>query len=364
MDFYTTNFNVSDPNVVALEDCIMKKGSPATAGSKMLANFTAPFDATVVDRLQEAGIPIAGKTRMTEFGIGGFFADHLNELSGAVQAVTSNAVSCCLCNDLFGKYRQEAAENGLCYIHPTYGTVSRYGLIPLASSMDQIGVLCKNLSDGFSLLSNIAGHDPKDGAMFPEQSYRYERTDKDITMCIPSSCLLNTEERAQDGIRDFVKKFTVVDEPLDDFDVYSRVMTILSCAEISNNISRYDGLKFGYRSPAAANLNEIYTKSRTEAFGLETKLAAIMGAVVLSHEYYVPVYEKAMKLRRLIKQSLHFDKYDVIALPMTNGNTVTALPSLTGLPSIAFSHHGCGIQLVANVKNENALFTAWEVSRS
>ena len=290
------------------------------------------------------------------------------ELSGSVQAVMSHGVPYCLCNDVFGMYRRQAADNGLCYIHPTYGTVSRYGLIPLASSMDQIGVLCKNMADGFSLLSVMAGHDPNDGAMFPEKNYHYQRAEKDMILCVPSAMDNLTDERTRNAIRDFAKRFAVIDDSLEYFDVYQQTMTILSCAEISNNISRYDGVKFGYRSPNSSNLESLYTKTRTEAFGLETKLAAIMGAMVLSHEHYMAYYEKAMKIRRLIKQSLRFDKYDVIALPI-GGHGVTALPVTTlpllaGLPSVSFSYQGCGIQLTANVKNENALLTVYEVSQS
>ena len=171
MGYYITDFKVSKTDAVALEDCIMKKDSPVTAGSKMLGNFIAPFDAAVVERLRDAGIDISGKTKMSEFGIGGVFKSRQSGLSGAAQAVIDNAGSCCLCNDLFGHYRREAAENNLCYIHPTYGTVSRYGLIPLVSSADQIGVLSKDLAAGFKLLSIIAGHDNRDGAMFAEKEY-------------------------------------------------------------------------------------------------------------------------------------------------------------------------------------------------
>ena len=360
MDNYITDYNVSNPNAVALEDCIMKKDGLTTAGSKMLENFVAPFDATVVDRLRNAGIPISGKTRMLEFGISGFFDDKPEELSGSVQVVVENSVRYCLCNDVFGMYRRQAAENGLCYIHPTYGTVSRYGLIPLASSMDQIGVLCKNMADGFSLLSVIAGHDPNDGAMFPEQNYHYQRAEKDMTVCVPSAIVNQTDERTRNAIRAFAERFAVVDDSPEYFDVYQPTMTILSCAEISNNISRYDGIKFGYRAPNSPNLESLYTKTRTEAFGLDAKLAAIMGAMVLSHEHYDAWYAQAMKIRRLIKQSLRFDKYDVIALPI-GGHGVTALPLLAGLPSVSFTYQGCGIQLTANVKNENALLTVYEV---
>jgi len=340
---------------VALEDSIMKKGSPAAAGSKMLENFIAPFNAAVVERLNDANIVIAGQAHMPEFGIPGI--ERQNELLGGVKAVRDNSAEFCLCNDLFGSYRRQAAENGLCYIHPTYGTVSRFGLIPLASSMDQIGVLCKNVADGFSLLSVIAGHDKNDGAMLPEKNYCYKNEGKDITINVPSNVI---------RYESFSKKFNVADDPLEYFDAYKQTMYVLSCAEISNNISRYDGIKFGCRSENAASLESLYTKTRTEAFGIETKLTAVMGAFVLAAGQYVPYYEKAMKIRRLIKESLRFDKYDVIALPASAGGSpydnlaLYALTALAGLPSINYG----GIQLIADAKNENALLTAWEVLRS
>ncbi|MCL2305986.1 MAG: amidase family protein [Planctomycetaceae bacterium] len=313
---------------IVLEDCIMKKGHPATAGSKMLENFIAPFDATVVERLREANVEAKGT----------------------------------LCNDLFGQYRRMAAEKGWYYIHPTYGTVSRYGLIPLASSMDQIGILCENMADGFRILEVIAGHDARDGAMFPEKSYRYKRIEKKLTVCVPFALAGQA-----DGFRAFAEKFTVVNRPLEYFDVYKQVMVILSCAEISNNISRYDGVKFGYRASDAKNLESLYTQSRTEAFDLKAKLAAIIGGMVLSSEHYTAWYEKAMKIRRLIRQSLRFDQYDLIALPTSVGDdpyenlSLYVLATLAGLPSVSFAYNGQGVQLIADVKNENALLTAWEM---
>lgn len=370
MDYYITDFQKSSSDTVALEDSIMKKGSPATAGSKMLGNFVAPFDAEVVNRLRDAGVEIAGKTKMSDFGMGGLFGDETEVLSGAAQAVLSGKVSSCLCNDLFGQYRREAAENGLCYIHPTYGTVSRYGLIPLASSMDQIGVVCKNLTDGFSLLSHIAGHDAKDGAMFPEEQFDYKGTSKALTLCLPSDIITQADEATQKAIRAFAEGFTVIDGKLEYFDVYKQVMYVLACAEISNNLNRYDGIKFGYRSPNFTNLESLYVNTRTEAFAPETKLAIIMGAAMLSEDNYLRYYEKAMRLRRMIKESLCFDRYDIIVLPASFGNnryqdlSLYAAAPLAGLPSVSFSYQGCGIQLIANVKNEAALFTAWEVSQS
>ncbi|MCL2376852.1 MAG: amidase family protein [Defluviitaleaceae bacterium] len=348
-----------DHYTVFLEDSIMQKDTLVTAGSKMLENFVSPFDATVVKRLSESQFSLAGRVIMDEFGIPSLIFEG-NEPLGAVKAVADGTASHALCNDLFGKYRKQATENGCCYIHPTYGTVSRFGLIPLASSMDQIGVVCKNLHDGFALLSQIAGKDPRDGAMFPEESYNYAPTSKNIRIGIPKFVNIET-------IENFAKNFQTIDIELAHFEAYKQVMYILSCAEISNNISRYDGVKFGHRATSFRGLDDLYIKTRSEGFGADVKLTAIMGTMMLSQKQYAPYYEKAMKIRRLIKESLKFDTYDIIAMPCKISDdpyenlALYALPTLAGLPAVSFAHKGCGIQLIANTKCESALLSAWEV---
>ena len=299
--------------MVYLDDSIMKKGCLATAGSKMLENFIAPFDATVVSRLDEN----TESVKLAEFGLG-----DPGELPGSPM----------LCNDVFGHIRCRAVQQELCYIRPTYGTVSRFGLVPAASSMDQIGIVCKSPSEGFSLLSAIAGNDGKDGAMFPEKSFSYKAEKREIRRGTP------------------LPSYSYAG-------VYRQVMDILCYAEISNNISRYDGIKYGYRAPHYRNLDDLYTKTRTEALGPDAKLAAIMGCLVLSQDHYGKYYEKAMKIRRLIKESLRFDEYDVIEMPADD-----PLAVLAGLPSLTFSRNGACVQLAADVKKENVLFTAWEAS--
>jgi len=369
MDYFITDYNVSKSNAVALQDCIMRKGNPVTAGSKILENFTAPFDATVVTRLLDNETAIAGKTKMSEFGIDRISADRTDDVSESIQVVSDNIASFSLCNDVFGKHRRQAAEQGMFYIHPTYGTVSRFGMIPLVCSMDQIGVACKNLLDGFSILSVIAGNDTNDGAMFPEKNYNYAGGNKKVTLGLPSLVIKQADEKIQKSIYGFTEKFNSVNIELDYFDAYKQTMYILCCAEISNNINRYDGIKFGYRTSNYRSLSDLYVNTRTEAFGLETKLTAVMGSMVLSHDQYVPYYEKALKLRRLIKESLRFDEYDVIVLPTSISEnpyenlSLFSLAPLAGLPSVSFSYNGGGIQLIANVKNENALITAWEAAQ-
>lgn len=360
-----------------LENTIMQKGHPATAGSKMLENFVSPIDATIVTSLKSAGVNIVGRVETSEFGVSGLFRDALKGDIGACDigardigacdavardigtcdAVACVAVACvadgkidfAFCNDYTGAISRAAALHGVCYIHPTYGTVSRYGLIPAVSSMDQIGVICKTPKDGFWVLQMISGYDSKDGVM-----QKGTRCNDDYTA-------------SYDHMR--IKHLDPTSLELKYSDVYMQVMQILCCAELSNNISRYDGIKFGYRAKEYNGLRELYTKSRSEAFGEDVKLAAILGAMVLSHENYTRYYDKAMRIRRLIKDSLEFDKYDVIAEKQENGSSVspknlspsspencspallTILSRLCGLPSLTTPEH----VFIANTGHEAVL---------
>jgi len=347
----------------------MKKGCEATAGSKLLSGFVAPFDATVVTRMSDHGVAVKGPVKMSEFGLWDLFGAEDCPETGAVSVVAGGVVSFALCNDVFGQNRRQAAENGLCYLHPTYGTVSRYGLIPQVSSMDQIGVVCRNLSEGFSLLSAIAGNDEKDGAMFPEKRRHYVKSEKRPRLGIPRGVIDRADENTKNALRRFACEFDSVSAELPYFDLYKQVMYILCSAELSANISRYDGIKFGARAEGYNGVEELYTKTRTEGFSLPVKLAAIMGSAVLSGGMYAAYYEKAMRLRRLIKESVSFDEYDVALLPLTVGESryddlsLYALAPLAGFASATFSFDGAGIQLIADVNNENALLTAWEVTR-
>ena len=306
--------------MIYIDDSIMQKGCISSAGSKILGNFTAPFNATVVDRLENAQPQEkTERTRLAEFGL-----TDPGELPGTTM----------LCNDVFGHVRRRAAAQGLFYLRPTYGTVSRYGLIPTASSMDQIGIVCSKPDAGLQLLKTIAGYDENDGVMFREKSYNYEREKKTIRI-----------------------KTTCSPDLINNFDVCSNTLQILAFAEICNNISRYDGIKFGYRSSNHKNLEELYIKTRSEAFGIEAKLTAVMGCLILSENYYAKFYEKAMKIRRLVKESVLrlFNECDVLAVSIDNPISV-----LAGLPSLSFSFNGNPVQLVADVKSEACLQTAWE----
>jgi len=360
VEYFVTKYDVScqsSADCVVLDDSIMVKGSLATAGSKMLANFISPIDATVVSKLADAGVPIAGKAVMDEFGAGGIFVEQgicntkQTAISGAIAAVANGDAAFALCNDYTGAVSLEAAKQGLYYIHPTYGTVSRYGLISAVASMDQIGIVCKSPEEGARLLSVIAGYDEKDGVMSKKcQSDSQKRGD--FRIGVPNN--LSVEGYNVSDRMDFLSSFECIDFELEYFDIYNQVMQILCCAELSNNISRYDGIKFGYRTKEYSGLQELYTKSRTEGFSIDTKLAITVGAMVLSHDNYKRSYDKAMRIRRMIKRSLDFERYEVIVVP------TPCLARLCGLPAITMPHKNNALTFIADAGNEDILISIAE----
>jgi len=305
---------------VFLESSIMQKGKAATAGSKMLAGFIAPVDATVVELLEAAGVEIAGRIEIGEFGVEGLFGEI--ELTEAV-----NGADVVLCNDYTGAISCAAAAAGLYYVHPTYGTVSRYGLIQSVSSMDQIGILCKNPKDGFKVLEIMQGYDEKDGVMQVGHTPGH------------TPFGLRKSPKIPFGLR----KSPKIPDPLTTF----TTMQILCCGEIANNISKYDGVKYGYRAEGYEGLQELYAKSRTEAFGEDVKLAAILGAMVLSQENYVRYYDKAMRVRRMIGDSLEFDECDIMKTQSPVISRLCGLPSLTTPGAIYIAKPGCEGALVS-----------------
>jgi aspartyl-tRNA(Asn)/glutamyl-tRNA(Gln) amidotransferase subunit A len=343
----------------------MHKGHRAAAGSRILENFISPIDAEVKARIEAAGICILGKTKMDEFGAGGLFGN--SELSsGAVAAVADGTASFALCNDYTGAVGVQAAASGVCCIRPTYGTVSRYGLIPSVPSMDQIGIVCKTPAEGFRFLPVIAGHDPKDGAMLtwnPEFGFAPSSEFRIPHSAFRIGVATNVPGCGEDmsAIAEFSGAFKKVDVELEFAGVYAQVMQILCCAELSNSISRYDGVKFGYRASGFGGLRELYTKSRTEALGINAKLAALLGAMVLSQDNYMRYYDKAMRIRRLIKESFKFDEYDIIALPAGPPHNLAAYcPALCGFPAVTFPYKGGAILLIADAQCESSLQLALE----
>ncbi|MCL2089242.1 MAG: amidase family protein [Oscillospiraceae bacterium] len=288
---------------------IMVKDEISSAGSKMLYNFKAPFGADVYDRCIGKGMEFAGLIETDEFGIDSLFEQNTD---AAITAMLENRCDFVLCNDLFGKLQRQAPGHGLVYINPAYGAVSRQGLIPAVSSMDRIGVLCRNIDDGCRVISAISDGVSDFAKEIPDKATEY----KDISQL----------------------KYT---------DIIPYVFYILASAEISGNTARYDGVKFGFRAENAQNLNEMYLKSRTEGFDRDTQLAIITGCMVLSKDNYNKLYHKAMQIRRLIAE--HYtrllDECGFLALsPSVTGknnlerSVFCLLSSLCGFPSISMKH--------------------------
>ena len=414
---------------VAVEDSIMLKDVICTAGSGILHNFVSPLTAAVADKLTDAGYVITGTAQMDEFGLDRVTPDRTETQCGAVESVASGEACFALGNDLSGKLRRQAAQAGLCYLHPTYGTVSRYGLIAAAASMDQIGVAAKTPSDAFELLSVIAGHDSRDGAMYPEESNTFSangvmpigeaginapnvteaesakayNTSNSVggvaaaKVYIPANLWEKALPEDKEAMTAFAAKFETEQMMLPYIEHYAAAQCILTSAEISNNISRFDGIKFGLRAENFRGLDELYTKSRTEGFDLEAKLCALLGCLVLSEEYYTPYYDKAMRMRRLIRDTLlrllrsdnlssdnlssdnqisdrvvsgnqFLNGYNLLLLPARLNGTpfqqsaVYAPATLAGLPALSFPYEGGILQLIAAPKGESKLRCAWEVA--
>lgn len=309
---------------ILMEDSIMQKGLPATAGSKILQGFRAPIDAAVTERLRAAGYTLRSAPPAVEFSC----IPHSPVPSTAVKAVAEGQSNAALFLDFSGMTGDQAALEGLFTIRPTYGTVSRYGLVPSVCSMDTVGIVCKDLKLGFELLAVIAGHDSRDGVSEPEMSYAYAPSEREI------------------------KGLALSRDKLPLLDVAGEVFSILACAELSGNLGRYDGIKFGYRASGFKGLDDLYLKTRTEGFSLDTKLTLVVGAMVLSEGVYEKRYHKAMQIRRMLRDQTDelLAEYDVLSVP-------ALIAPLCGLPSVTKPD---GTRLVAMRKNENALFAAAE----
>jgi len=287
---------------IAVDENILIKDEICTAGYKILYNFKSPYSATVVDKIKAAGMEIISDKESADAMLG---------------------------TDVDGEAYRCASKNNLIYIKPTYGTVSRFGVVANVSSIDQIGVYAKNLDVGFDVLSVIAGHDKNDGTTYPTEKYNYSADGIDLA-----------------GLKS-------IESPDFKYKEYlTAVYIIISAAEFSGNIARFDGLKFGYRTENFRNVDDIITNSRSESFAIETKIKCLMGTYVLSEKQFEKYYLKATKIRRLIKQELDeiFRQYDfVILLPCYKA---VALANLTGCPAIVINNK----IIIAKEFDENKLF--------
>ena len=327
---------------IGIKDNMCTKGVKTTCSSKMLENFIAPYDATVIEKLNNEGIISLGKLNMDEFAMGASTEYsafkktknpwNLNTVlggssGGSAAAVAANLVPWALGSDTGGSIRQPSAFCGVVGLKPTYGLVSRYGLVAFASSLDQIGPITKDVQDAALLLNLIAGHDEKDTTSINNEKVDYTKCLKNdvkgLKIGVPKEFFgegINAEVKAklQEAIEKYKELGAIVEECSLDIAEYAlATYYIIACAEASSNLGRFDGIRYGYRTKNFENLKDIYINSRSEGFGQEVKRRIILGTYVLSSGYYDAYYKKALEVRTLVKQEFDkkFEKYDVLLTP-------------------------------------------------
>lgn len=329
---------------IAIKDNICTNGIKTTCSSKMLENFVPFYDATVIEKLENAGAIIIGKTNMDEFAMGSSTENSAikktknpwdlervpgGSSGGSAAAVACDIAPCALGTDTGGSIRQPASFCNVVGLKPTYGLVSRYGIVAYASSLDQVGPLTKSVEDAAILLNVIAGKDEKDttSADIPKKDYI-----KSIKDDIKGKKIGVPTEFISDGINEDVKKAyeenlntlkelgaEIIEIKLDYAKYSLPTYYIIATAEASSNLGRYDGIRYGHRAKDFSSLDELYVKSRTEGFGDEVKRRIMLGTYVLSSGYYDAYYKRGQKVRTLIIDDFKkaFEKCDVIAIPTT-----------------------------------------------
>ena len=327
---------------IAIKDNMCTKGILTTCSSKILANYLPPYNATVVEKLKEAGAVAVGKTNLDEFAMGsstensGFHTTrnpwNIENVPGGSSGGSAAAVSADECilalgSDTGGSIRQPASFCGVVGLKPTYGRVSRYGLVAFASSLDQIGPITKDVTDAAILMNVIAGHDPLDStsANLPVPDYRKALIDdvKRFRVGLISELMGNgidedIKKAVKEAARLFEKLGAIVEEvSLPTFEYAVSTYYIIAPAEASSNLARYDGVKYGHRSKEAPDLLSMYYNTRREGFGPEVKRRIMLGTYALSAGYYDAYYLKALKVRTLIKQDFEkaFKRFDVLISP-------------------------------------------------
>lgn len=394
---------------VAIKDNMCLNGMLTTCSSKILSNFVPTYTSEAVEKLIEAGMVIVGKTNMDEFAMGSttetsYYGETKNpwdknkvpggSSGGSAAAVAAEEVVCALGSDTGGSIRQPASFCGVTGIKPTYGRVSRYGLIAYGSSLDQIGPLAKDVTDCAALLEIISQYDKKD-------STSVNRDDNDFTSALVDDVKglkiglprdyfsEGLDPDIKDAVYAAAKKLEEKGAIVEEFDLGMVEYTIptyyiIAAAEASSNLERFDGVKYGYRTDSYTDLHNMYKKSRSEGFGPEVKRRIMLGSFVLSSGYYDAYYVKALKAKALIKQAYDkaFEKYDIILGPvapttalkmgeslsdpikMYLGDVYTVPVNLAGLPGISlpcgYDRDGMpiGLQMVSDAFNEKTIIRA------
>ena len=395
---------------VGIKDNMCTKGVPTTCASRILENFVPPYESTATQKLADAGAVMVGKTNLDEFAMGSSTENSAYQVTanpwdlsripggssgGSAAAVSAQECVVALGSDTGGSIRQPASFCGVVGMKPTYGLVSRYGLVAYASSLDQIGPFANTVEDAAILLSAIAGHDPKDSTSLKVAIPNYAASLKPDFKPRGQLRIGIIQETFGEGLDPVVAQ--AVTKAVDQLQSLGAEIHTISCprfryglptyyiiapSEASANLARYDGVKYGYRAPDADNLLSMYTRTRAAGFGTEVKRRIMIGTYALSAGYYDAYYLKAQKVRTLIKQDFEkaFGAVDVLVCPtspttafkagekttdplsMYLTDLMTIPVNLAGLPSLSlpcgFDDQGLpiGLQLIGNVLREDLLF--------
>jgi aspartyl-tRNA(Asn)/glutamyl-tRNA(Gln) amidotransferase subunit A len=394
---------------IAHKDLVTTKGIPTTAGSRILEGYVPVFDSTVAARCKEAGLPVLGKTNMDEFAMGSSTENSAygpshnpwdpervpgGSSGGSAAAVAGGLAPWALGSDTGGSIKQPASLCGLVGLRPTYGTVSRYGIVAFASSLDQIGPITKTVRDNALLYKIVAGRDPCDSTTvdLPEAVEIPEAEDlKGIRIGVPKE--LNEAEGIEPGVSEQVQKAIAVAEELGaevgettlprSVDYGLPCYYLVAPAEASSNLARYDGVRYGYRTPGDGDLTALYERTRWEGFGAEPKRRILIGTYALSAGYFEAYYGQAQKVRTIISQehAAAFEDYDLLVSPtspsvafkigekaenplaMYLSDLLTIPSNMAGLPGLSIpcglsDGLPVGLQLIGPQFSENLLFRA------
>jgi len=390
---------------IAQKDIFCAEGWKTTCGSKMLDNFIAPYDSTVISKFNAAGAVNLGKTNMDEFAMGSsnetsYYGNVKNpwdiktvpggSSGGSAAAVAGMLAPAATATDTGGSIRQPASLCGLTGLKPTYGLVSRYGMIAFASSLDQAGPMCHTAEDCAAMMNVMSGHDPKDSTSIEREKENYltgiNNSIKGLKIGVPKEFFSEgldseVEKIIEQGINEYKKLGAeIVEISLPNNHLSIPVYYVIAPAEASSNLSRYDGVRYGYRTKEYDDLMDMYCKTREEGFGDEVKRRIMIGTYVLSAGYYDAYYLKAQKIRRLISEDFKkaFEKCDVILGPsapsvafpigdkkedplkMYMQDVYTISTNLAGLPGLSMpgglmNNLPVGIQLIGNYFSEAKL---------
>ena len=391
MNAYTAKKEISSAKAIVCDDMLLTTDMPTTAGSKMLDGYMSLLEAEAITRLRSSGYELLGKADVGEFAI-----DLLGETScrgalcedgviknASAEIVKSGDAVAALCLDVNGSVRRAAAQSGLISLKATYGTVSRYGTVPVACSGETVSILANGTDTCREILGVIAGHDDKDGTSLSDELCAKLKSGAEYApirrVAVVSSLTDGVDADVKAKLDEAVAALeangisvSVIDSSV--LAVANTAWNVLMSAELCNNVSRYDGVKYGHRAESFSGIDELYTNSRTEAFGELLKTAIIYGSETLSAENYMKVYDKCLRTRRVIVEEFNkiFADFDAVMIPACSSlsytseqveenrylsyeeNRYTAPSSITGLPAVVAG----GVQLVGKAFSELALLDA------